>query len=988
MPEAEEISRREQISPCSLGAFPRRQRSKGTMNCRNVTKVKNTEFCGDHILEHCTSQPHSVARRRVHRRRKGRKKEETSESELVSPRSLGALRCRERSKRRVNHDNVITQEHGMLDTNTFECYLENLWSSFSEEKRNSFAYLDCLWFSLYTKESSKAKVLNWIKKKHIFSKTYVFVPIVQWCHWSLLIFCHFGESLQSKARTPCMLLLDSLQMASPKRLEPGIRKFVFDIYKAEDRPEKKKLIYRIPLLVPKVPQQRNGEECGNFVLYYINLFLESAPENFSISEGYPYFMKEDWFTPEAQLSGLKKLDEYLLTRSYITGYQASKDDIIVHAALSKPPPSEYVNVSRWYNHIEALLRISGVSGEGCGVTIEGSAPITEAVATPPAADSKASAAEDDDDDDVDLFGEETEEEKKAAEARAAAVKASGKKKESGKSSILLDVKPWDDETDMQKLEEAVRSVQMEGLNWGASKLVPVGYAVILLHSTKYNFGSSWTCLEWVLRRRGFSFAFIAKFRSSINGPQSYPLIGCLISFYKNRRRLLNWYTDLLSESPTQTIVVSRFGARRTIVTANPDNVEYVLKTNFNNYPKGKPFTEILGDLLGHGIFNVDGELWNAQRKLASHEFSTKSLREFVVKKLEEEVQNRLVPLLESAAKNDAVLDLQDVLRRFAFDAVCRVSLGMDPNCLDLSRPLPPLVEAFDRASAVTAMRGVAPVFAVWKMKRVLNVGSEKKLKEAVELVHASVAEIIDNKKEKLMAGQRDCDGDDDLLSRLLSAGHSSEVVRDMVISFIIAGRDTTSAAMTWLFWLLSRHRSIEKEIVDELMSIHKSEKPLDYEDLKEMRYMKACLCESMRLYPPVAWDSKHASGDDVLPDGTPVYKGDRVTYFPYGMGRMEELWGKDRLEFKPDRWFDEPGMEGGVLKMASPYKFPVFQAGPRVCLGKEMAFIQMKYVVASILKRFEIKPVISGQPIFVPLLTAHMAGGFKVTVSKRSENSS
>ncbi|XP_030512988.1 elongation factor 1-delta [Rhodamnia argentea] len=176
-------------------------------------------------------------------------------------------------------------------------------------------------------------------------------------------------------------------------------------------------------------------------------------------------------------SGLKKLDEYLLTRSYITGYQASKDDITVHAALQKPPSSEFVNVSRWYNHIEALLRISGVSAEGCGVTVEGFAPITgEAVATPPARDTKAAAA-DDDDDDVDLFGEETEEEKKATEERAAAVKASAKKKESGKSSVLLDVKPWDDETDMKKLEEAVRSVQMEGLFWGASKLVPVGYGI-------------------------------------------------------------------------------------------------------------------------------------------------------------------------------------------------------------------------------------------------------------------------------------------------------------------------------------------------------------------------------------------------------------------------------------------------------------------------------------------------------------------------------
>ncbi|KAI3869791.1 hypothetical protein MKW98_030972 [Papaver atlanticum] len=175
--------------------------------------------------------------------------------------------------------------------------------------------------------------------------------------------------------------------------------------------------------------------------------------------------------------GLENLDNHLKTRSYITGYQASKDDITVHAALKGAPSSEFINVSRWFNHIEALLRISGVSAEGSGVSVEGFAPVAEeSVATPSVTDAKP-AEDDDDDSDVDLFGEETEEEKKAAEERAAAVKASGKKKESGKSSILLDVKPWDDETDMAKLEETVRSVQMEGLTWGMSKLVAVGYGI-------------------------------------------------------------------------------------------------------------------------------------------------------------------------------------------------------------------------------------------------------------------------------------------------------------------------------------------------------------------------------------------------------------------------------------------------------------------------------------------------------------------------------
>ncbi|XP_009359442.2 cytochrome P450 94B3-like [Pyrus x bretschneideri] len=477
--------------------------------------------------------------------------------------------------------------------------------------------------------------------------------------------------------------------------------------------------------------------------------------------------------------------------------------------------------------------------------------------------------------------------------------------------------------------------------------------------------------------------------NSTYGPSSYPIIGCFISFYKNQHNLLDWYTSLLSGSPSQTIVVHRIGARRTVVTGNPSNVEHILKTNFANFPKGKPLTEFLGDLLGCGIFNVDGDLWSTQRKLASHEFSIKSLREFVVNTLEEEVEHRLIPLLEEAAESQRVLDMQEILRRFAFDTVSKVSLGSDPFCLDLTRPVPPLVKAFECAAEISARRGTAPLYLMWKMKRALSIGSEKKLKEAVKVVHGSVHEIIQNKK-KVFERDGERSESHDMLSRLLLAGHSEEVVRDMVISFILAGRDTTSAAMTWLFWLLSKHPDITHKIANEVENVvvqRNGTEKLGFDDLQKMRFLRACLCESLRLYPPVPWDSKHAEVDTVLPDGTWVGKGDRVTYFPYGMGRMEELWGKDRFEFNPDRWFDiEPGCDGDkVLKSVSPYKFPVFQAGPRVCLGKEMAFIQMKYVMASVLRRFEIRPVCGeDQPAFVPLLTAHMAGGLKVLVRKRN----
>ncbi|KAL4326959.1 elongation factor 1-beta [Arachis ipaensis] len=167
-------------------------------------------------------------------------------------------------------------------------------------------------------------------------------------------------------------------------------------------------------------------------------------------------------------SGLKTLDEFLSGKAYVSGDQLTKDDIKVYGFVSEKPGSSFPSAAKWFDVVSSHLAAS-FPGKAQGVKFAGQGAPAEA------APAKAAAAADDDDD-LDLFGDETEEDKKAAEEREAA-KKTAKKKESGKSSVLLDVKPWDDETDMKKLEEAVRSIQMEGLLWGASKLVPVGYGI-------------------------------------------------------------------------------------------------------------------------------------------------------------------------------------------------------------------------------------------------------------------------------------------------------------------------------------------------------------------------------------------------------------------------------------------------------------------------------------------------------------------------------
>ncbi|CAM0907235.1 unnamed protein product [Alopecurus aequalis] len=166
--------------------------------------------------------------------------------------------------------------------------------------------------------------------------------------------------------------------------------------------------------------------------------------------------------------GLKALEAYLAGKTYISGDGISKDDIKVFAAVPTKPGAEFPNAARWYDTIAAATA-ARFPGKAAGVN---------ASSSPAAAAPAASSAMDvdEDDDDLDLFGDETEEDKKAAAERAAAAKPA-KKKESGKSSVLMDIKPWDDETDMKKLEETVRSIEMEGLTWGAAKLVAVGYGI-------------------------------------------------------------------------------------------------------------------------------------------------------------------------------------------------------------------------------------------------------------------------------------------------------------------------------------------------------------------------------------------------------------------------------------------------------------------------------------------------------------------------------
>nr|WDD38941.1 cytochrome P450 [Fagopyrum tataricum] len=253
-------------------------------------------------------------------------------------------------------------------------------------------------------------------------------------------------------------------------------------------------------------------------------------------------------------------------------------------------------------------------------------------------------------------------------------------------------------------------------------------------------------------------------------------------------------------------------------------------------------------------------------------------------------------------------------------------------------------------------RVLVPLPTIWKLKRLLCIGSEKRLKEAIRTIDQFAFEIIRSKEEESTVPSVNSEEKLDLLSRFMRSNVELEFktpeerrkfYRDIIVSFILAGKDSTLVAFTWFFWFISGHRHCERQIYEEISAAtaarSSGERNLNYDDLKSFNYLHAALSESLRLFPPVPGNSRLAVNDDTLPDGTRIRGGWVVDYSIYAMGRMEKVWGSDCLEFRPQRWLD--GERN--FQVCEQFKYPVFHGGPRICLGKDMAYVQMKVVVVS-----------------------------------------
>ncbi|CAJ2668884.1 unnamed protein product [Trifolium pratense] len=480
------------------------------------------------------------------------------------------------------------------------------------------------------------------------------------------------------------------------------------------------------------------------------------------------------------------------------------------------------------------------------------------------------------------------------------------------------------------------------------------------------------------------FVAIHYWRLNRNTPiTKWPVLGMLPGLLHNVSNIHSYINLTLKQNGGTFIFEGPWLTNMDIVfTGDPMNVQHITSTKFANYGKGNDFREIF-EVLGDGIFRSDSEIWKYNRTLLHSIFKQESFHAFIQKTVEEKVCSCLLVFLDNACKEGVQVDLQDVFQRLTFDNICSVVLGFDPRCLSIDLPKITCERAFTQAEDTLFNRHVKPRF-LWKLQKWFQVGEEKQFIENNKIVDKMLYSKIKSKRE--MQGEKNFD----LLNTLMNEVGDEKIpiddkfLRDTSINLLAAGRDTISSGLTWFFWLVATHPLVEAKILEEikqnLPSRENNWKDLGTKGLGKLIYLHGALCEALRLYPPVPFEHKSALHSDVLPSGHKIKSNAMIVYSLYAVGRVEEIWGKDCLEFKPERWISK---KGGIVHVPS-YKFIAFNAGPRSCLGKDISFIEMKIVAAAILSNYHIQ-VVEDHPIIPSVsVVLHMKHGLKVNVKKRS----
>lgn len=311
----------------------------------------------------------------------------------------------------------------------------------------------------------------------------------------------------------------------------------------------------------------------------------------------------------------------------------------------------------------------------------------------------------------------------------------------------------------------------------------------------------------------------------------------------------------------------------------------------------------------------------------------------------------------------------------------------------------PFSKAFDLASGAIGDRFQNPF---WKIKEfILGASLRRAVSEVKRFGNDIVCSAVEKRAKSNGAEKKPTKKldtlQDNLINSLLDHIQDPQVVADAAMNYLSAGRDTTAQSLTWTLYLLLRHPQHQEALVEEVARGFPSALPssslrgINYESVlpTSLPYAHSIFTESLRLYPPVPFELKECISPTTFPDGTWLPEGSVVIWVPWAMGRSRRIWGEDSERFKPSRWLNA---SGSIALQKSAYEFPVFNAGPRSCLGKKLAELLAVAVLARLMWRYDFNEALEkelggcgagGERKSQNSLTLPMEGGLPVIIRRR-----
>ncbi|KAK1230887.1 Protein kinase alk2 [Marasmius sp. AFHP31] len=416
---------------------------------------------------------------------------------------------------------------------------------------------------------------------------------------------------------------------------------------------------------------------------------------------------------------------------------------------------------------------------------------------------------------------------------------------------------------------------------------------------------------------------------------------------------LNW------EQLYGSIYSIKIFSERRMMTSEPLHLKAILATQFNEFVKGPLLFSQWKTLLGAGVFNADGDMWKFHRNMTRPFFSKDRIRDF---EIFDAHALETISLMKGRLAAGHPVEFQDAVARFTLDSATEFLFGKNVRSLDAGLPYPKssgianpesfvnhpsnsFVTAFMKGQDLTARRtrtGTTwPLLEFWKdevadQRAVVN-----------EFIEPILADVQQREKKE--------DGSECFLEDLVKYTQDDQVILDELVNILVAGRDTTASLLTFAIYVLTQRPDITQRLREEILKHVGPSSAPSYEDIKEMKYLRAFLNETLRLYPPVPFDARTSTAATTIPNpkaGSPpifVPANTKVLYSVFLIHRREDLWGPDANEFDPDRFIDQRLHK---YLAPNPFIFLPFNAGPRICLGQQFAYNEASFFLVRLLQNF------------------------------------